>query len=180
MGNIARIVWVAFLLATAAGCTESKPPASKTVELDKIAFELPAGWESQEPSSKMRVAQARVPGEAGDADFAVFYFGEGKGGTAEENINRWANQIEFAPGSATGNEQFDTQGFLIRWVNFEGTLKAGLLMGGPTAPQPSSRLLGAVVEGPGGPWFFKATGPEATLGPQREPFLKMLRSVRGQ
>jgi hypothetical protein len=180
MGNIARKFWPALLLAVVVACTDDKPPAGKTIELDRIAFDLPAGWRAEEPSSKMRVAQAKIPGAEAPAELAVFYFGEGKGGGAEENIRRWISQIEFAPGSSTGREQFDSQGYLITWVNFEGTLKASPLSGGPTAPQPGSRLLGAVVEGPGGPWFFKATGPSATLAPQRDAFIQMLSSIRAK
>ncbi len=48
---------------------------------------------------------------------------------------------------------------------------------GPTTPQPGFRLLGAVVEGEGGPWFFKLTGPEATLASEREAFFGLLRGV---
>jgi hypothetical protein len=54
------------------------------------------------------------------------------------------------------------------------------MSGGPAEAQPNSRLLGAVVEGPGGPWFFKATGPSATLGAQRDAFLAMLESLRAR
>jgi hypothetical protein len=50
----------------------------------------------------------------------------------------------------------------------------------PSAAQANARLFGAVVEGPGGPWFFKATGPEATMAPAREAFVAMLKSVRGK
>jgi hypothetical protein len=50
--------------------------------------------------------------------------------------------------------------------------------GGPTEPTPGSRLLGAVVEGPGGPWFFKITGPAATVTAAAPAFDAMLRSVR--
>lgn len=180
MSTLVRSRRLALLLVLIAGCTGGKLPAGKTVELEKIAFELPAGWESEAPSSKMRVAQAKIPGEGGEAQFAVFFFGEGQGGGAEENIRRWISQIEFAPGSSTGREQFDAQGFLITWVNFEGTLKPSPMSGGPTEAQPNSRLLGAVVEGPGGPWFFKATGPSATLASQRDAFIQMLSSIRGK
>jgi hypothetical protein len=148
--------------------------------LERIAFQLPPGWTQEAPSSTMRVAQASIPGEAGAAQLAVFHFGEGKGGGAEENIRRWISQIEFAPGSHTGREQFDASGFLITWVNFEGTLKPAPMSGGPSEAQPDSRLLGAVVEGPGGPWFFKATGPSATLASQQDAFLAMLESVRAK
>jgi hypothetical protein len=48
---------------------------------------------------------------------------------------------------------------------------------GPTTPQPDSRLIGAVVEGPGGPWFFKATGPSQTLADQRQGFRDMLMAL---
>jgi len=49
---------------------------------------------------------------------------------------------------------------------------------GPASDQPGQRLFGAVIEGPGGPWFFKGTGPEATMDGNREAFLTMLKSVR--
>ena len=40
------------------------------------------------------------------------------------------------------------------------------------------RLIGAVVEGDGGPWFFKLTGPDATLAAARGAYLEMLAGVR--
>lgn len=174
------IAWPLLLLGIAACTGGTSQPQGKTIELEKIAFELPAGWESQPPSTNMRVAQAVIASDAGDAQFAVFFFGEGQGGSAEENIRRWISQIEFAPGSDTGRQQFDTHGYLVTWVNFEGTLQPAPMSGGPTEPQPDSRLLGAVVEGPGGPWFFKATGPNATLAPQRDAFVAMLETIRSK
>lgn len=169
---------LATLLLTTACTGGAGSSASKTVELDRMAFDLPAGWEQEAPTSSMRVAQAKISGEAGTAQLAVFYFGEGKGGGADENIRRWISQVEFSPTSSTGREQFDVRGFLVTWVDFEGTLKPAPMSGGPTEAQPDSRLLGAVVEGPGGPWFFKATGPTSTLATQRDAFLAMLESIR--
>ncbi|HSN55836.1 MAG TPA: hypothetical protein VLT32_14275, partial [Candidatus Sulfomarinibacteraceae bacterium] len=49
---------------------------------------------------------------------------------------------------------------------------------GPTEPIPGSRLLGAVIDGPGGPWFFKLTGPAETVAAAAADFESMLRSVR--
>jgi hypothetical protein len=48
----------------------------------------------------------------------------------------------------------------------------------PSVPQPDSRLLGAVVEGEGGPWFFKLVGPAATVEAARDEFFTLLRTVR--
>jgi hypothetical protein len=51
---------------------------------------------------------------------------------------------------------------------------------GPGSARPNYRLLGAVVEGPLGPWFFKATGPDETLSAERSTFLAMLRTMRAK
>ena len=144
-----------------------------------IQFDIPGNWQQQPPSSPMRMAQATIPGAAGTGDLAVFFFGPGGGGGVEANIQRWVDQMAPAPGSNPQPETFDANGFRVTWIDVSGTLKPSNMGTGPATEQPNSRLFGAVVEGPGGPWFFKATGPEATLAAERENFLKMLRSVRG-
>lgn len=143
-----------------------------------IDFDLPAGWQSETPQSNMRLAQAAIPGPGGPGQLTVFYFGPGGGGGVDANIQRWIEQMDVAPGTSPRPESFEANGYRISVIDVSGTLKPSMMGTGPETPQPDSRLLGAVVEGPGGPWFFKATGPEATLGPQREAFLAMLRGVR--
>jgi hypothetical protein len=39
-------------------------------------------------------------------------------------------------------------------------------------------LLGAIARGPDANWFFRATGPRATLEAQRAGFERMIRSLR--
>jgi len=95
-------------------------------------------------------------------------------------LQRWSDQIEFAPGSSTAREEFAANGYTIYRVDFAGTLKAGTMGMGPAEPQPNSRILGAIVEGPGGPWYFKLTGPDATVEQHRDVFLRMLESVRAR
>lgn len=143
-----------------------------------ITWELPEGWEEQTPSSQMRMAQAAIPGEAGPGELTVFHFGPGGGGGTEANIQRWIGQMEVAAGSEPTRETFELDnGYQVSWVEVAGTLQPSMMGTGPSEPQPDSLLLGAVVEGPGGPWFFKATGPEATLAPEREEFKEMLRGI---
>jgi hypothetical protein len=155
---------------------EGGPSASQMPGEGAIDFELPTAWQSQPPSSSMRVAQAVIPGPGGPGDLAVFYFGPGSGGTAEANIQRWIEQMENA--EQPKPETFETNGYRVTWVDVRGTLKASSMGMGPAKAQPDARLFGAVIEGPGGPWFFKATGPDATLAPQRDAFVAMLKSVR--
>jgi hypothetical protein len=39
-------------------------------------------------------------------------------------------------------------------------------------------LLGAIADGPDAKWFFRATGPQATLEAQRAAFDRMIRSLK--
>jgi hypothetical protein len=126
----------------------------------------------------MRLAQAVVAGEAGPAELAVFHFGAGQGGSVEANFERWLAQVERPQGSAEPERgAFEAGGLRVQWIDASGTLLPSGMGTGPKTPQPGSRLLGAVVEGAGGPWFFKLTGPAPTVAEAREPFLAMLRGA---
>jgi hypothetical protein len=149
------------------------PAAAPGGSLD---FDLPKSWEKQSPSSSMRIAQASIPGPGGPGEFAVFFFGPGGGGSVEANIDRWVGQVETSDHPKP--ETFESGGLKVTWVDVKGTLKASQMGPAPSASMNDARLYGAVVEGPGGPWFFKATGPDKTLAPQRDAFVTMLKSVR--
>jgi len=145
-----------------------------------LHYELPAGWEARPPSSAMRLAEVRVPGPAGPAELLVFYFGPGQGGGVEDNISRWLGQLELVPGSRPERGAFEAGGFRVTWIDARGTLLPSNMGSGPASPTPGQRLLGAVVEGSGGPWFFKLTGPDGTVAAAREPLLAMLRQLHRQ
>ena len=145
-----------------------------------IDYDLPAGWTSEPPSSGMRLAQASIPGPGGPGQLVVFYFGPGGGGPVEANIERWVGQVEAAPGEQPERETSEANGLRVTTVDLSGTLLPTGMGMGPTEPQPDSRLIAAVVEGPGGPWYFKATGPESTLADQRDELIALLKSVRPQ
>ncbi|MEO8197309.1 MAG: hypothetical protein ABI689_11355 [Thermoanaerobaculia bacterium] len=149
-----------------------------TVTTTTFSFAVPAGWRREQPSSGMRLAQAAVPGDAGPGELAVFHFGAGKGGGVESNFARWLGQIEQPAGAKPERGELAAAGFKISWIDAHGTLLPSTMGSGPTTPQAGFRLLGAVVEGEGGPWFFKVTGPEATLEKQRAAFFGLLRGVR--
>jgi hypothetical protein len=184
------------VLALLPGCqsgdgTASSPPSTEaggsadnwlgvTVETQSLDFELPASWPQSKPSSTMRIAQAAIPGEAGTGELAVFYFGAGQGGGVDANIDRWLQQMEVPSSESPKRDAFQVGDFTITWVDVGGTLKAGSMGMGPGSARPNYRLLGAVVEGPLGPWFFKATGPDETLSAERPTFLAMLRTMRAK
>ncbi|HUP66556.1 MAG TPA: hypothetical protein VM557_14900 [Thermoanaerobaculia bacterium] len=154
---------------------DSSAEASKAAP-SGITYQLPAGWNRTARSSSMRIDQAVIPGPGGSAEMAVFFFGAGGGGGVQENLERWASQVESTASPA--QETFQSNGLTIHWMDVSGTLKASTMGMGPSSDQPNSRMFAAVVEGEGGPWFFKVTGPASTLDAQRDVFLEMLRTVR--
>lgn len=161
------------------GSVEEMPPATTSPQAGgSIEFDIPKSWQSQQPSSNMRLAQAVIPGPGGPGELAVFYFGPGQGGSVDANIQRWVEQME-SP-EQPKPETFEANGYRVTWIDVRGTLKPSMMGSGPSTPQPNSRLLGAVVEGSGGPWFFKVTGPDTTLTPERDAFIGMLKSVRAK
>src|SRR5271156_6495465 len=68
--------------ALAVGCHGNSASSSGTpVQTGRLRFMLPAGWRQVPPNSSMRVAQAVIPGAAGEGELAVFFFGAGQGGS---------------------------------------------------------------------------------------------------
>lgn len=158
--------------------TSAPAPATRQVQGPGIWIALPDTWEEQQPESNMRLAQAAIPGPGGPGQLAVFYFGEGGGGGVEANLQRWIGMMEVKPGTKARRETFESNGLRITWLDVAGTLLPSQMGMGPTEPTPNMRMLAAVVEGPRGPWFFRANGPDATMADQRDEFLAMLKSLR--
>jgi hypothetical protein len=187
------VVSVVLLSVACGGGAVSTPEAAPPAALDTIAqtdasadvltvpgarFDKPAGWTFNEPSSSMRIGEASIPGTDGAALLTVFFFGEGGGGGTEANLDRWAGQIAADSGTEPVRGTFDFGDYSVSTIAVEGTLQPTRMGGGPTDPVPGSKLVGAVVEGPGGPWFFKITGPEDTVSSAEPALDAMLRSVR--
>jgi hypothetical protein len=148
-----------------------------------LAWKVPAGWIVEKPASPMRRAQYRVPGKAGDGECAVFYFGPGQGGDPMSNAQRWAEQFTLADGSPAGStmktSEIEVGGLKVFVVEVAGTYKGGMTMtAAPAAPKPGYRLLGAVAPGPDANWYFKFTGPDATVNEQRAAFTSMVKSLK--
>jgi hypothetical protein len=160
--------------------TPDAAPADASGELvvPGARFDQPQGWLFRQPSSSMRLAEAEIPGAGGAALLTVFFFGAGGGGGIEANLERWAGQMEAEAGAGPTRGSFEVGGYTVSTIAVEGTLLPSRMGGGPSEPAPGSKLVGAVVEGPGGPWFFKLTGPAATVTAAEPAFDAMLRSAR--
>lgn len=161
------------------------PPPGTGPSGQGLIWTTPPGWTAETPASAMRRAQYRIPGSAGPGECAVFYFGPGEGGDAQSNAARWAGQFRRPDGKPIGDgfktREIKVGDIPVLMVEVTGTYVGG--MGGtPSGPErPNQMLLGAIAKGPDANWFFRATGPKATMEAQRSAFEGMIRSLkRGQ
>jgi hypothetical protein len=150
-----------------------------------LKFTVPAGWVEEERTSSMRIAQYKLPRVAPDtedASLVLYYFGQGQGGSAAANVERWISQMKQQDGSASKDkakeESMEANGLKVTTVDVSGTYIAETTPGsGEFLNKPGYRLRAAVVETPKGPYFLKLVGPEKTVAHWNESFLGYLRSI---
>jgi len=148
-----------------------------------LTWTAPPEWQAQ-GERPMRAATYSIPAARGDlepAELAVFYFGESSGGGVDANVKRWVDQFQKADGTSAAKDakvkKETIAGLPATAVDVKGTYTGGSMMG-PSTPKPGYRLLGAIVEGPGGNVFFKLTGPEKTVSSAEKSFRKLLDGLK--
>jgi len=157
------------------------PKLADPVTIEGLEVRVPANWTSETPDGSMRKAQYAIAGSGGEGTAVLYFFGTDQGGSTQDNIDRWIAQFEDPEG---GNLKEKAQvgtvsnhGLTSTHVYVEGTMKPAPRMGVAEAHE-GWAMLGGVVEGPGGPWFWKATGPEATIAEAKATFEYMLSELR--
>ena len=141
----------------------------------------PPGWKS-EGSTTMRIATYVLPTGPNDkAECAVYFFGAGKGGTVDANMDRWKGQLVDAAGksSKADIQKRTVHGLTVTTIDSTGSYTG---MGGPMNASPTVhanyRLLGAIVEGPDGNIFVKFTGPARLVAANLKNFEQMIGSFQ--
>lgn len=191
--RLSFLVMAIFLLITLAGCTKKEPEQPKTAmpesmqptissasanNVANIRWTKPERW-VQQGERAMRVATYTVPAATGDkegGECAVFYFGSGQGGNVDDNINRWIGQFE--SGRKHNRSSKEINGMKVTLVQIAGAYLS------PSGPMMESaekkenyRLLGAIIETPEGPVFFKLTGPAKTVEDAEKEFDGLVNSI---
>ena len=145
----------------------------------------PTSWHRGTPSSSMRIAQYTIPAldPNAEGELAVFWFGAGQGGSIDSNLQRWYGQFAQPDGrpsaSVATRETRTSHGLNVTVTKLEGRFSGGggMMPGAaPGAPREGYALLAAIVETPNGPWFFKLTGPRATVAAATPTFDEMVAS----
>jgi hypothetical protein len=149
-----------------------------------LHYKVPDGWMAGQPTSKMRVAQFKLPkadGDNEDGELVLYYFGANQGGTAEANIDRWISQIQQADSSPSKDkaktESLTVNGLKITTVDVAGRYIAEMAPGsGKFYDKPNYRLRAAVIETAKGNYFVKLVGPAKTVGRWEQSFTDYLKS----
>ncbi|MCZ6632606.1 MAG: hypothetical protein O7G87_04315 [bacterium] len=144
-------------------------------DLGGLSVMVPQGWVIEKPASQMRKAQYRVSGAGGDAELVVTYFGTRGAGPVGANIKRWQGQFGHVNGLVT--EQ-TINGLKATILDVRGTYSNTMPMGGGSESKPNYRMLAAIVQSPSGPFYFKLTGPQATVGESTQLFDRYLKSLK--
>jgi hypothetical protein len=147
------------------------------MERGGLRFSLPKGWEEVRSSSPLVVAQFRIPrvrSDKEDGELILFQFEDTeKGGRVSDTLERWYAQFTQPDGRASKDAAVVStrvvNGLDVKSIDLSGTYRP--LMGPMEhASKPDYRLLGAVVEGPGGRWFWRAVGPAKTMASAKAGF----------
>ena len=150
-----------------------------------LHFKIPQGWVTVQPSSKMRVAQFKLPkadGDNEDAELVLYYFGANQGGTTEANIDRWISQMQQGDAASSKDkaktESLTVNGMKVSTVDVSGRYTAEMAPGsGKFYDNSNYRLRGAVIETPKGNYFLKLVGPAKTVGRWEQSFTDYLKSL---
>lgn len=146
-----------------------------------LKWTTPAGWKNDGTSRPMRAATYLVPAAQGDSapiECVVYFFGAGQGGSPEANLDRWKSQM-LAPDGKTADAKIakrTVHGLTVSTIDSSGDYTG---MGGPVAAKSlvkGYRLLGAIIEGPGGNIFIKFAGPAKTVTANQSKFEQLVNS----
>jgi hypothetical protein len=154
-----------------------------TAAVAGVTWIIPSGWESG-PQRPMRAATYWVGSGANRADCAVFFFGPGQGGSVQENIDRWIGQFTQPDGTDSQKKAAINKETIadlqVTTIDLTGTYMAS--MGGPMSSQkeerPNYRMIGAIIEAPQGPVFFKLTGQQDVVTAAEAEFRQLVQSVK--
>lgn len=170
--------------AQAADPAAPKPGQAKasghSLSVGGMQFRVPAEWKQVQPENSLRFAQFEATSGADPVELVVFYFAPGKGGTQEDNINRWASQFTDAKGGPVKPEMRRTviNNMIVTRVELSGNYSRGVAVGVGANVKKDQSLHAAIVATPiQGNLTFHFFGPKAAVKQQLKRFETVLKSL---
>jgi hypothetical protein len=177
MPNRLRSMLVAPMLIAASGFVF----AEQSVSFLTYESAVPDAWVSEAPKSEMRKLQYRIPATEGDgAEFVVYFFGPGQGGTLEANIERWQSQFQGPDGTAVEPEvtEIGTDAMPATLVQLRGGYGRSVGMGPSDEVLEDRMLLAGIVETPEGNLYPQLHGPAELVAGQRDAFIAFVQGIK--
>jgi hypothetical protein len=158
------------------------------VDLGGLKSTAPAAWKEEEPTSKMRSHQFKVPAATGakaDAELIIFFFGAGGGGSTKDNITRWKGMFIPPEGKSIDDvakvEEMKVAGKDVTYLDVSGTYKFKERPFDPNAKEekkPDYRMIAVVFETDKGAYFLRLVGPAKTVGDNKKGFDEWLKAFK--
>lgn len=154
-------------------------PTSAARPSGPLAWDAPASFTKVDHPSSMRKATYHAPKVGSDAEppeLAVTVVG----GSIDANIDRWVGQFDAGAKDTMTRSTRKVGPYDVTIVEMRGTFQGGgPMMGGtPSGPKAGWALLAAIVPAGDMSWFFKMTGPEASVTAARPDFDALVGSFR--
>src|SRR5262249_4883147 len=113
-----------------------------------LRFAVPKAWTRVPAPSDVRAAQWKIPGSGGEGgELILFFFGKGKGGSVQDNVDRWIGQFTEPDGRPARDAAVTTirtvNGLHVTSVDIAGTYRGAPMGGGSAQPKPDQRMLAA-------------------------------------
>jgi hypothetical protein len=176
------------LSATLVRGADDKKKDGDVVELDALKSKTPADWTQEPTTNQMRAYQFKLPNAKDDkasAELIIFYFGQGGGGSAADNIKRWKGMMAPPEGKKIDDvakvDKFKVGEVPVTYLDVEGTYLAKERPFDPNSKvekKPDYRMLGVVFESPKGPYFMRVTGPAKTIAEHKKAFDDWLKNFK--
>lgn len=162
--------------APAAQAQAAPPPQPPKPVAKGLEWDDPPQWKKVKPSSSMRVASYEIPAAKGDkeaGELNVFVLG----GDIEPNIQRWVGEFSGVPSTTVARSDRTVNDMRQAIVEVpKGKFNGGM---GDKGERDNYGLLGGIVVAPSGAqYFFKLTGPSATIKAAKKPFYALLDGIR--
>jgi hypothetical protein len=188
--------WLLLVLALCLGSVEpsigqerqKEKKDGAPVKLDGLQSRVPADWQEEPTAGSFRLKQFRlapIGDEKANAEVVIFYFGEGQGGSAEDNVKRWKGLFAAPEGKkiddVTKVEKMKVVDVPVTYVDIHGTHLARFPPFDPKAkitPRPNYRMVGVVFESKKGPYFIRMLGPEGTVAHYKKGFDEWLKGFK--
>jgi hypothetical protein len=151
-----------------------------------LTFTPPSDWVVEQPTSKMRVAQYKLPkfaSDAEDAELVIYHFGAVGGGSVEANLERWCGQFAQPDGRKSSEvltrSERKVNGMDVTEAKLTGTYVAETSPGSnERVNKPGFEMIAAIIKSSNGDYYAKLVGPSATVEHHSAAFTDFISRVK--